>query len=193
MTTFIDVSTDELSSEVELAQTVITVTPSEIDVPVGDANVVIVVDELLVDASAEPIELTVGMPDDQITVQIDSVAGPAGAAATVAVGSTTTGAPGTDASVVNVGTTSAAILDFTIPRGQSGGGGGSGIAPFVFDQVSPSAMWHVVHGEGFNPNVVVQNTAGVTIAAFGSIYALDANTVDLYFLTPITGVATLNF
>ena len=38
-----------------------------------------------------------------------------GASATVSVGTTTTGDAGTDASVVNVGTTTAAILDFTIP------------------------------------------------------------------------------
>jgi fibronectin-binding autotransporter adhesin len=49
-------------------------------------------------------------------------AGPAGTAATIAVGSTTTGAPGTDAAVANVGTSSAAIFDFVIPQGVSGGG-----------------------------------------------------------------------
>lgn len=38
----------------------------------------------------------------------------------IAVGTTTTGAPGTDASVVNVGTATNAILDFTIPAGASG-------------------------------------------------------------------------
>jgi hypothetical protein len=43
-----------------------------------------------------------------------------GLAATVAVGTTTTGDPGTSASVINSGTTSAAVLDFTIPRGADG-------------------------------------------------------------------------
>lgn len=43
--------------------------------------------------------------------------GDPGAAATVQVGTTTTGEPGTQASVENVGTSSAAILNFTIPRG----------------------------------------------------------------------------
>jgi hypothetical protein len=40
-----------------------------------------------------------------------------GSAATITVGSTTTGNVGTNASVTNSGTSSAAILDFTIPRG----------------------------------------------------------------------------
>lgn len=43
--------------------------------------------------------------------------GDPGAAATVQVGTTTTGEPGTQASVENVGTSSAAVLNFTIPRG----------------------------------------------------------------------------
>lgn len=47
----------------------------------------------------------------------DGADGAAGAAATVAVGTTTTGAAGTDASVTNSGTSSAAVLDFTIPTG----------------------------------------------------------------------------
>ncbi len=47
-------------------------------------------------------------------------AGSAGTAATVAVGTTTTGAAGSNASVTNSGTSSAAVLDFTIPRGAQG-------------------------------------------------------------------------
>lgn len=43
-----------------------------------------------------------------------------GAAATVAIGTVTTGEPGTTASVTNVGTDTAAVLDITIPRGDKG-------------------------------------------------------------------------
>lgn len=43
-----------------------------------------------------------------------------GAAATISVNSTTTGAPGTNASVTNVGTSNAALLNFVIPRGDQG-------------------------------------------------------------------------
>lgn len=54
------------------------------------------------------------------------IQGPAGAdgadgvAATVIVGTTTTGAPGTQASVTNVGTSTNAILNFVIPEGEPG-------------------------------------------------------------------------
>lgn len=47
-------------------------------------------------------------------------AGTSGTAATITVGTTTTGAPGTQASVTNVGTPNAAVLNFVIPEGQPG-------------------------------------------------------------------------
>ena len=43
-----------------------------------------------------------------------------GTAATITVGTTTSGAPGTPASVTNVGTENAAILNFVIPQGEPG-------------------------------------------------------------------------
>lgn len=56
--------------------------------------------------------------------------GPQGPAATIQVGTTQTGAAGSSASVVNSGTTSAAIFDFVIPKGDQGNTGptGNGIA-----------------------------------------------------------------
>ena len=57
---------------------------------------------------------------------VDQFIGEKGDAATVDAGTTTTGAAGTDASVVNSGTTSAAIFDFTIPRGDKGEQGPQG-------------------------------------------------------------------
>lgn len=52
--------------------------------------------------------------------------GDAGAAATVAVGAVTTGAPGSSATVENVGSSAAAVLDFAIPRGDTGATGSQG-------------------------------------------------------------------
>ena len=48
--------------------------------------------------------------------------GPTGPA-TIAVGTTTTGAPGTDATVTNTGTGTVAILNFVIPAGATGPAG----------------------------------------------------------------------
>ena len=52
--------------------------------------------------------------------------GEPGAAATVTVGTVTTGEPGTDAIVTNSGTENAAVLNFTIPRGATGAAGAPG-------------------------------------------------------------------
>lgn len=54
------------------------------------------------------------------------IQGATGAAATIKVGTVTTGAAGTAAKVVNSGTTSAAVLDFTIPQGAKGDKGEQG-------------------------------------------------------------------
>lgn len=58
---------------------------------------------------------------------VQGESGPDGAAATVTVGTVNTGAPGTQAQVTNSGTENEAILNFTIPRGDTGAAGaGSG-------------------------------------------------------------------
>ena len=61
--------------------------------------------------------------EEHLDCNFDLIVAPPGEAATVEVGTTTTGAPGTDAEVTNVGTQHAAILDFLIPRGDRGATG----------------------------------------------------------------------
>lgn len=72
--------------------------------------------------------------------------GPDGDAATITVGTVTTGAPGTSATVVNSGTSSAAVLDFTIPRGDKGESG-----PGAGDMLAAD----------YDPNGTVQNAGGI--------------------------------
>jgi hypothetical protein len=55
------------------------------------------------------------------------IQGVPGNAATVTAGTTTTGAAGSSASVTNSGTSSAAVLDFTIPEGVAGQQGEQGV------------------------------------------------------------------
>ena len=74
--------------------------------------------------------------------------GDAGDAATVDAGTTTTGAVGTDATVVNSGTTSAAVFDFTIPRGDKGETGDTG------PKGDPGVVQSIVAGS----NVTVDDT-----------------------------------
>lgn len=53
-------------------------------------------------------------------VPVPGPRGPEGNSATVTIGTTTTGLPGTNAVVSNSGTTSNAVLNFVIPRGENG-------------------------------------------------------------------------
>ena len=85
--------------------------------------------------------------------------GPAGAPASVQIGSVSTGAAGSGATVVNVGTATAAVLNFTIPQGTAGAAGtgsGSGSAssstgtsgiPFtsMYHSVSYAATYYSVN------------------------------------------------
>lgn len=83
-----------------------------------DPNPVVV--EVVVDPSPVVVEVSTGIPGPR---------GYQGDAATIEVGETTTGEPGTNASVANVGNSSEAVFDFTIPRGDVGEQGerGTGI------------------------------------------------------------------
>lgn len=88
--------------------------------------------------------------------------GAAGAAATIAVGTTTTGAEGTNASVTNSGTSSAAVFDFTIPRGATGATGATGPAgQDGADGFSPIAT---VTQEGLNAEISITDKNGTTTA-----------------------------
>lgn len=76
--------------------------------------------------------------------------GDPGEAATVTVGETVTGEPGTDAKVENVGTEQNAVLKFTIPKGEkgdpgTGGGGGTASLPYV---TIPSQTFETNHDIG---------------------------------------------
>ena len=92
--------------------------------------------------------------------------GPAGAAATVTIGTVNTGLAGTQASVTNSGTGSAAVLNFTIPQGAAGtngtGGGGDGGTsgiPFasMYHSVSFTTSFYSVN----NPNASASEDASV--------------------------------
>ena len=55
-------------------------------------------------------------------LDLGKVKGEDGAAATIAVGTVTTGPAGSAASVTNSGTSAAAVFNFTIPKGDNGQG-----------------------------------------------------------------------
>ncbi len=87
--------------------------------------------------------------------------GAPGAAATVQVGTVTTGLPGTQATVNNSGTSSAAILDFSIPQGAPGsgsGGGSSSVLSAFIPGVSPAGASVPLTAASFVPDSAITVT-----------------------------------
>jgi hypothetical protein len=92
-----------------------------------------------------------------------------GTAATVSVGTTATGAPGTAASVINSGTSSAAVLNFTIPQGPQGVQGIQGVPG------APGSQGPPVSFKGAWSSATVYNV-GAAVSFNGSSYiALTSN------------------
>lgn len=113
-------------------------------------------------------------------------AGADGAAATVAVGTVTTGAAGTPASVTNVGTPTAAVLNFVIPQGQPGSssagvaslGGATGAITLEPPLNVSNNRLNVLLGEGVTANNGLSTVQGsITLTGTsGTITLSDAST-----------------
>ena len=88
---------------------------------------------------------------------IDGIDGLDGDAATIQIGTVTTGLPSSNAEVTNVGTDTSAILDFVIPRGSQGLQGEQGIAGQ--DGVSPRAYVEAITGGG---RIVIEDSETTT-------------------------------
>ena len=106
-----------------------------------------------------------------------------GAAATIAVGTTTTGAAGTSASVTNSGTTSAAVFDFVIPRGEQGIAGTNGNDGTNYFTLSGSDISRL------DGNVGIGKNPGVKLDVEGDVRTSGLLTVGNYASAPVT---TLN-
>lgn len=105
-------------------------------------------------------------PRLEIVLANSGAQGPAGAAATIQVGTTSTLGPNGQASVTNGGTTSAAILNFAIPQGQPGAPG----APGAPGQAATIKV---------EPTMTVLYPAPASVMNGGT-----ANAADLTFLIP---------
>jgi hypothetical protein len=101
----------------------------------------------------------------------------------------TTGAAGTQASVTNIGTSSAAVLNFTIPQGAdgiSGSGGGPGGILFasMYHSVSYSNTYYSVNNQNASPTEQAPMAAltWVPVACTATslnVYSLQANPVTV--------------
>lgn len=92
--------------------------------------------------------------------------GSPGAAATISVGTTTTGQPGTNASVTNVGTSSAAVLNFTIPKGAKGDTGATGATGSPGAAATVSVGTTTTGQPGTNASVTNSGTQSAAVLNF---------------------------
>lgn len=125
------------------------------------------------------------------------VAGDAGAAATVSVGTVTTLEPGQPATVTNSGTENAAIFNFGIPRGEAGGGGGGGLYAYTYSELAAMGKIELnnrelhINAEGFilgNLSVVYKSTgnnaaekASVSYNISNSDVTVSSSSIDYWF------------
>lgn len=106
-----------------------------------------------------------------ITNNVISATGGGGTAATITVGTTTTGEPGTEASVTNSGTSTDAVFNFVIPRGADGPKGETGADGAIGPQGPIGETGATGPAAGFGtPRATINNTVGtpsVTVTASG--------------------------
>ena len=117
--------------------------------------------------------------------------GPAGAAATVEVGTVTTGAPGSPATVTNVGTSSAAVLNFSLPQGATGaagsGGGGGATASSPFGAIYHAVSFNSTYYSVSSPTGANTETTGAVLtwvpngctATSLSVYSMQSNAITV--------------
>jgi hypothetical protein len=110
------------------------------------------------------------------------VQGVPGDAATVNVGTTSTLAPGSSATVANSGTTSAAVFDFGIPEGVQGPPGLDGTGAPVFGQVAKMDAGTITIGT----QGVYQST-GLTAVLDGENAGISLGTSDLFAVKNTSG------
>ena len=100
----------------------------------------------------------------------DGADGADGAAATIAVGTTTTIAPGSNATVTNVGTSEAAVFNFSIPQGEQGEQGEQGDAGSGYNLIGSATVAQVnaLTAAGINTNDAYDMIDGGTIQPVGA-------------------------
>ncbi|MEO6910192.1 MAG: hypothetical protein ABI158_04630, partial [Edaphobacter sp.] len=122
--------------------------------------------------------------------------GPAGVAAAGSIGTVATGLAGSQATVTNSGTSSEAVLNFTIPQGAAGTSGSGGAPPnglsgSMYHSVSFSNHFYSVNNTNANLNedtsILTWLPAGCTATTL-SVYSKQSNAINVVLRQGTPGV-----
>lgn len=124
---------------------------------------------------------------------VQGLQGPAGSAATITIGSVTTSAPGTSASVTNSGTSSAAVLDFVLPKGKDGADGGVTVDEALSNTSVNPVQNRAVKAALDNRAVLDERNTFTSPNNFDDIYMADGiSSLKWYSGSPSFVVASIN-
>ena len=142
---------------------------------------------------AQGIQGPRGIQGEQGERGVQGAQGPAGNAATIAIGNVTTSAPGTAASVTNRGTSSAAVLDFVLPKGKDGADGGVTVDDTLSDTSTNPVQNKVVKVALDNRAVLDERNTFTSPNNFDDIYMADGiSSLKWYSGSPSFVVASIN-
>ena len=116
-------------------------------------------------------EITQGTQGNPGQPGAPGVNGMNGQAASITVGTTATLPPGSNATVSNSGSSSSAVLNFGIPQGQDGSGGGNSVYLSLID---------LLNSTSYNLSTVAAFHKGYYTAHSGGDFIFDANTTADY-------------
>lgn len=142
---------------------------------------------------AQGIQGPRGIQGEQGERGMQGAQGPAGNAATITIGSVTTSAPGTSAQVTNSGTSSAAVLDFVLPKGKDGADGGVTVDAELSDTSKNPVQNKVVKAALDNRAVLDDTNTFTAPNRFDDIYMEDGmSSLKWYNGSPNFVVASIN-
>lgn len=113
--------------------------------------------------------------------------GDQGLAATIAIGSTITGQPGTNASVTNSGTPQNVVLNFTIPKGPKGDPGQAGVVQDVMVSYDNGQTWESAM-TGSVAEIIMTGGGGGGGGEINRINKIQKNGVDLPIVNKVVNV-----